>query len=153
MKHIKNIIARIKYNKSVRRQCEEVKSRLMADYVEATPIPNIYKVVFINKCSEGYDKYNLYNAKENFYLFNCCKVVLKHLKYGLYFVREYDRYIEDWVTGIFDASANCFVYPKKTSLKIRQFPNSKTDTILLESKNEFIVFNLKTKLVECVTVI
>lgn len=147
MKHIKNIIATIKYNKSVRRQRKELKARLRADYVEATPIPNIYKVEFFSRSGEGYDKYNLYDAKENFYLFNRCKTTLKHLKYGLYFVREYDNSTGS-IAGIFDVSSNWFVFPKRPSLNIRQFPNSKTDTVLLQTNNELMVYNLKTKLVE-----
>lgn len=134
-----------------RKQRKEIKARLMADYVESTPIPNIYKVVFISKSGEGYNKYNLYNAKENFYLFNRCKTTLQHLKYGLYFVRAYEKYTENWSAGIFDASTNLFVYDKQPKLNIRQLPNRKTDTVLLQSNNKLIVFNLKTKLVEGVT--
>ena len=155
MKYIKKIIATIKNNKAVRRQRAEVKARLMADYVETTPIPNIYKVSFISRSGESYNKYNLYDVKENVYLFNRCKTSIKHLKYGLYFVRDHEK-----CDGIFDVSANCFVYPKtgfvypKTpSLYIRQLPTSKSDTILLESNYELIVFNLKTKSVECTTVV
>lgn len=129
------------------RQRKELKARLMADYVECTPIPNIYKVVFGDRSCEGYDKYNLYDAKENFYLFNRCKTTLHYLKYGLYFVREYDKSI-GWMAGIFDVSSNWFVLAKRPSLNIRQFPNSKTDTVLLQTNNEMIVYNLKTKLVE-----
>lgn len=130
-----------------RRQRKELKARLMADYVEATPIPNIYKVEFSDRSGEGYDKYNLYDAKENFYLFNRCKTSLQHLKYGLYFVREYDKSFGR-CAGIFDATANLFVFPKSPSLNIRQFPNGKADTVLLQTDNELIVYNLKTKLVE-----
>ena len=148
MKYIKKIIATIKNNKVVRRQRAEVKARLMADYVETTPIPNIYKVSFISRSGESYNKYNLYDVKENGYLFNRCKTSIKHLKYGLYFVRDHEK-----CDGIFDASANCFVYPKTPSLYIRQLPTSKSDTILLESNYELIVFNLKTKSVEFTTVV
>lgn len=152
MKHINNIIESIRAKRRQKRQCKEVKARLMASYVEATPIPNIYKVAFFSRSGEGYDKYNLYDAKENFYLFNRCKTTLKHLKYGLYFVRDHEKSPENYA-GIFDATTNWFVFPKRPSLNIRQFPNGKSDTILLQSNNELIVFNLKTKSVECTTVV
>jgi hypothetical protein len=152
MKYIKNIIESIRSARKQRKQRKEVKARLMASYVEATPIPNIYKVEFFSRSGEGYDKYNLYDAKENSYLFNRCKTTLKHLKYGLYFVRDHEKSPEN-CAGIFDATANCFVYAKTPSLNIRQFPNGKSDTVLLQSNDKLIVFNLKTKSVECTTVV
>ena len=148
---MKNIIKSIRATRRQKRQCKELKSRLLADYVETTPIPNIYKVVFGDNSSESFDiaKYNLYDAKENFYLFNRCKTSLHYLKYGLYWVREYDKNNSiGHCAGIFDATANWFVFAKRPSLNIRQFPNGKADTVLLQSNNELIVFNLKTKLVE-----
>ena len=144
---MKNIIESIRATIRQKRQRKELKVRLMADYVEATPIPNIYKVVFVDRSGEEYDKYNLYDAKENFYLFNRCKTSLHYLKYGLYWVREHDKFVGH-SAGIFDATANWFVFAKRPSLNIRQFPNGKSDTVLLQSNNELIVFNLKTKLVE-----
>lgn len=152
MKNIKTIIESgiesIRATGRQKRQRKELKTRLMADRVEDTPIPNIYKVEFISKSGEGYDKYNLYDAKENFYLFNQCKTTLKHLKYGLYFVRDHEKPTEDCGAGIFDATTNWFVYAKRPSLIIRQLPDKKTDAVLLQSNNELIVFNLKTKSVE-----
>ncbi len=148
---MKNIIESIRATRRQKRKLKELKSRLLADYVEATPIPNIYKVVYGDKSGESFDiaKYNLYDAKENFYLFNRCKTSLHYLKYGLYWVREYDKNNSiGHCAGIFDATANWFVFAKRPSLKIIQFPNSKTDTMLLQTNNELIVFNLKTKLVE-----
>lgn len=148
---MKNIIESIRATRRQKRKLKELKSRLLADYVEATPIPNIYKVVYGDKSGESFDiaKYNLYDAKENFYLFNRCKTSLHYLKYGLYWVQEYDKNNSiGHCAGIFDATANWFVFAKRPSLKIIQFPNSKTDTMLLQTNNELIVFNLKTKLVE-----
>ena len=147
MKHMKNIIESIRAARNQKKQCKELKTHLMADYVARTPIPNIYKVVFEDDF-DGSDKYNLYDAKENFYLFNRCKTTLQYLKYGLYFVGEYDK--SGWVAGIFDVYSNWFVYAKKPSLKIKKLLNGKSDTVLLQTDNERIIFNLKTKTVESV---
>lgn len=145
---MKNIIESIRAAREQKKQCKELKSRLMADYVTTTPLPNIYKVVFEDNFN-GCDKYNLYDAKENFYLFNRCKTTLQYLKHGLYFVGEYDQSM-GWIGGIFDVSINWFVLAKRPALKIKKLPSNKSDTMYLQTNNERIVFNLKTKKVESV---
>lgn len=144
---MKNIVEYIRAARNQKKQCKELKTRLMADYVSPTPIPNIYKVVFEDDFYDS-DKYNLYDTKENFYLFNRCKTTLQYLKYGLYLVGEYDK--SGWVAGIFDVHSNWFVYAKKPSLKIKKLPNRKSDIVVLQTNNERIIFNLKTKTVESV---
>ena len=147
---MKNIIKSIRATRRQKRQCKELKARLLADYVEPTPIPNIYKVVFGDKSGKSFDiaKYNLYDAKEDLYLFNHCKAALHQLKFdGLYYIREHNMSL-GWLGGIFDITTRAYVFAPRQSLNIKQFPNSKTDTMLLQTNNELIVFNLKTKLVE-----
>lgn len=148
MKHLKNIIESIRAARRQKRKLKDVKTRLMANRVEATPIPNIYKVVFSNFFDvKGPDKYNLYDAKEDLYLFNQCKSAIQQLKFGgLYFVREYNK--SGWFGGIFDITTREYVLLPRYSLNIKRFPDSKTDTMLLQTNNELIVFNLKTKMVE-----
>lgn len=150
MKYIKNIIESIRATRRQKRKLKEVKTRLMASHVEATPIPNIYKVVFSDFYDgKGPDRYNLYDAKEDLYLFNICKAALQQLQFGgLYFIREYDRKSSSWFGGIFDITTREYVFLPRQSLHIKQFPDSKADTMLLQTNNELIVFNLKTKLVE-----
>lgn len=143
---MKNIIESIRALRRQKRQCKELKALLMADYVTTTPTPNIYKVVFEDDFDGG-DKYNLYDAKGKFYLFNSCKSNIQYLKYGLYFVREYDK-STGWVGGIFNVYSNWFVFAKRPSLKIKKFSNNKSDIVLLQTDDERIVFNLKTNLVE-----
>lgn len=151
MKHIKNIITIIKQNRADKRQREEVKTRIMADHVEPTLIPNIYKVSFNIKIAECHDKYNLYDTNENKLLFSQCKHTLQHLKYGLYFVKYYNK-SAGWTWGIYDITTKEFVKDfvsiKHMSIDIRQFPNKNTDNMLLQTNDEIIVFNLKTKAVE-----
>lgn len=144
------MIESIRATRRQKRQRKELKTHLMASHVEATPIPNIYKVVFSGFFdAKGPDKYNLYDAKEDQYLFNICKAALYQLKFdGLYFVRECDQKSFSWFGGIYDITTREFVFLPRQSLNIKQFPNSKSDTVLLQSNNELIVFNLKTKAVE-----
>lgn len=146
---MKNVIESIRTTRRQKRQRKELKTRLMANHVEATPIPNIYKVVFSGFYgSSGPEMYNLYDAKEDLYLFNHCKAALHQLKFdGLYYIREHDRSL-GWLGGIFDITTQSYVFAPRQSLNIKEFPNSKTDTVLLQTNNELIVFNLKTKLVE-----
>ena len=148
MKHMKNIIESIRAARVQKKQCKELKASLMADYVEATSIPHIYKVVFEDDFDGG-DKYNLYNINEKFYLFNRCKTTLQYLKYGLYYIREHDRSL-GWLGGIFDITTQAYVFVPRQSLNIKQFPDSKTGTMLLQTNDELIVFNLETKKAESV---
>ena len=148
---IKRIIEKIKslrvvkrqhigLNSVVARKCEKLKKQLMADVVEPTMNPNVYKVVFLPVKTDERNRYNIYDTETGEYILNECTSFLECLTEDIYLVQKYEHNAK-WYVGLYDASVKEFLLLRH-NITLRQH---KGDRVLLQTDSEMIIFNLKTK--------
>lgn len=134
----------IDMNSDVARKCEELKKQLMADVVDPTACPNIYKVTFLPISDTDSTKYNLYNVETDDYVFQDCKTFIECLTEDICIIRGYDTFL-GFRAGLYDFSTKEYILTSK-SLMIRQHAG---DRVMLQTETEMVLVDLKTKKKKC----
>ena len=130
----------VELNSDVARKCEELKKQLMADVVEPTACPIIYKVTFLPISDNDSTKYNMYNVETDSYVFQDCKTFIECLTEDICIIRGYDTFL-GFRAGLYDFSTNNYILTSKL-LMIRQHTG---DRVLLQTETEIVLVDLKTK--------